>query len=124
MTRAVLALVVLALVAATAQAVSIRPIADIGYLYALVSDPAPCGEPPYTYRCGKSETIYYVRFSWGWFQLNMDRARIWTSEPLFNYVGTGKPLCFVGHIERGVFYAWLITDRLHLCRRPILPVRP
>jgi len=117
MPRAIYIVTALALLAAVAQAVYIRPIADIGYLSAVVVDSAPCGVPPHTYPCGKSETIYYVHFSWGTFRLDMSKARIITSEPLFSYVGARKPLCFVGHIERGVFYAWLITDRLDYCRR-------
>jgi len=117
MPRLTYAVLALALVVATAQAIYIRPIADVGHLGAVVSDPAPCGVPPHIYPCGKSETIYVVFFRWGTFRLDMSKAYIWTSEPIYNYVGTGKPLCFVGYIEGGVFHAWLITDRLNYCRR-------
>jgi len=76
MPRLTYAVLALALVAAMANAVTIYGVADVGHLGAVVSDPAPCGVPPYTHPCGKSETIYVVFFSWGTFRLDMSKAYI------------------------------------------------
>jgi len=113
MPRLIATALVLALVAAMANALTMYGVADVGYLGAMVVDYVCDNPPQFCY----SETVYMVFFNWGAFRLNMDRAYIWTSEPLGAYIGTGKPLCFVGDIINDVFYAYFITDRLWFCYR-------